>query len=45
MLIINQKTSISQCSRNYDSLTYVARLKVAVNMADPTSLVENNSYP
>ena len=42
---INKKTSIFQCFKNYISPTHVTRLKVAVSMADPISIMENSSYP
>ena len=44
MLNTNLKISISQRSKNYGSPTPVSRLKVAVNMADPISIVENSSW-
>ena len=40
-LSINLKAFIFQCSKKYGTLTLVTRLKVAPNMADPTSLNEN----
>ena len=39
--IINLKTIIFQCSKNYGTPTRVTRLKVAPNMADPISFNEN----
>ena len=35
---MNKKTFIFHYSKNYGSLTCVIKLKVAVNMADPTCL-------
>ena len=42
--IIDLKTFICQCSKNYGSPTRVTRLKVAPNMVDAISLNENLVY-
>ena len=36
-----KRSIIFQCSKSYGSPTFVTRLKVALNMADPISLNEN----
>ena len=41
---INLMAVMFQCSQNYGSPTRVTRLKVAPNMADPSSLNENRLY-
>ena len=43
--LLIRKTSIIRCSKKYGSPTRVPRLKVAVNMTDPNSLMKNPSYP
>ena len=42
---MNQKDFHLHYSKNYGNLTGVTRLKVVVNMPDPTCLLENNLYP
>ena len=37
---MNQKTSIYHYSNNYGNLSNATRLRVAVNMTDPTCLLE-----
>ena len=43
--IINSKTTIFQCSKNYGSPTRVTRLKFAPKMADPIRLNEKRPQP
>ena len=38
MYTINFQITIFQCSKNYGSLTWLTRLKIAPNMADSTSM-------
>ena len=38
MLTMDLKTTVFQCSKNYGSPTHVIRLKVALNIADPTRI-------
>ena len=37
--------SIFQCSKNYGNPTRETNFKVAVNVAEPNSLMKNRSYP
>ena len=42
---INQKISIFQCFKNYGNPTRETNFKIAVNVANPNSLMKKRSYP
>ena len=43
--VLIQKTSIFQCSKNYGNPTRETNLKVAVNVANPNSLMKKTLVP